>query len=137
MTFETLELVLGLTEPRKVLIIEDNISFVSRLRLFLERKGHTVHSYTGVEQQGSCLLGLEPDRISDPDEIVPNHYDVCFLDHYFAGSDFNGSTFLGLLMNHPVRVCGMSSVDTANDSMRRCGALTSIRKDRLDQLLTL
>ena len=137
MTFETLELVLGLTEPRKVLIIEDNISFASRLLLFLERKGHTVHSYTGVQQQGSCLLGLEPDRISDPDEIVPDHYDVCFLDHYFAGRDFNGSTFLGVLANYPIKVCGMSSVDSANESMRRCGALTSLRKDKLDQLLTL
>ena len=137
MTFETLELVLGLTDSRRILIIEDNLSFALRLRGFLIKEDHIVHTYTGVEQQGSCLLGLEPDRISDPDEIVPNHYDVCFLDHYFAGSDFNGSTFLGVLMNHPVRVCGMSSVDTANDSMRRCGALTSIRKDRLDQLLTL
>ncbi len=137
MIFQTLELVLALDQPRRILIIEDKVSFAIRLRTFLEKKGHTVHAYAGVERQGSRLLGIESYHPLDPDLIEPSHYEVCFLDHYFAGDDFNGSTFLGVLGNHPIRVCGMSSVDSANESMRRCGAITSIRKDKLDQLLTL
>ena len=137
MTFETLELVLGLDQPRRVLIIEDKVSFARRLREFLDRKGHAVHSYSGLESAGQILYGIDPHHPSDPAEVVPSQYEVCFLDHYFAGDDFNGSTLLGVLGKHPIRVCGMSSVDSANDSMRRCGALTSIRKDKLDQLLTL
>jgi len=136
MTFETLELVLGLTDSRRILIIEDNLSFALRLRGFLIKKDHIVHTYTGVERQGNRLLGIEPLWPEDPDEINLGDYQVCFLDHYFAGRDFNGSTFLGVLANYPIKVCGMSSVDSANESMRRCGALTSLRKDKLDQLLT-
>lgn len=136
-SFDALELVLGLNEPRRVLVIEDKVSFAIRLRGYLEQKGHRVHSYTGLERDGSRLLGIDPYQPDDPDYVDPSLYDACFLDHYFAGSDFNGSTLLGVLGKFPVRVCGMSSVDSANESMRRCGALTSIRKDKLDQLLTL
>jgi hypothetical protein len=137
MTFDNLEFVLGLSEPRRVLIIEDEVSFALRLRGFLEVRRNFVHAYAGVERQGSGLIGIEPYHPNDPDVIDPSHYNVCFLDHYFAGADFNGSTLLGVIGNYPIRVCGMSSVDSANESMRRCGALTSIRKDKLDQLLTL
>lgn len=137
MSWQSLELMLGLTRKCRVLIIEDHLSFARRLRETLHKQGHQIHSYSGIERVDQSLFGIEPHHDDDPIELNLDHYDVCFLDHYFAGNDFNGSTFLGVLGNHPIRVCGMSSVDSANESMRRCGALTSIRKDKLDQLLTL
>ena len=137
MSWKALELMLGLTQKRRVLIIEDKVSFALRLRALLVRAGHQVHSYSGVETSEKGLIGIDPHHASDPSEIELAQYEVCFLDHYFAGDDFNGSTLLGVLGHYPIRVCGMSSVDSANESMRRHGALTSIRKDKLDQLLTL
>lgn len=137
MSWKALELMLGLTQKRRVLIIEDKVSFALRLREVLARLDHQVHSYSGVEASENGLIGIDPHHASDPSEIVLAQYELCFLDHYFAGDDFNGSTFLKVLANYPIRVCGMSSVDSANESMRRHGALTSIRKDKLDQLLTL
>ena len=137
MSWKALELMLGLTQNRRVLIIEDKVSFALRLREVLARLDHQVHSYSGVEASENGLIGIDPHHASDPSEIELAQYEVCFLDHYFAGDDFNGSTLLKVLANHPIRVCGMSSVDSANDSMRRHGALTTIRKDKLDQLLTL
>lgn len=137
MTFSTLELILGLSKPKRILIIEDKVSFALRLREVLAGAGHQVHSYSGVETSENGLIGIDPHHAGDPSDIELAQYEVCFLDHYFAGDDFNGSTLLGVLGQYPIRVCGMSSVDSANESMRRYGALTSIRKDKLDQLLTL
>jgi CheY-like chemotaxis protein len=137
MTIKALELVLNLNEPRRILIIEDKVSFALRLRKFLVRRGHSVHSYSGVERGGDVLFGIDPHHDDAPACLELTQYDVCFLDHYFAGDDFNGSSFLTVLADFPIRVCGMSSVDSANEAMRRRGALTALRKDLLDQLLTL
>ena len=137
MTLDTLKLVLGLNAPRTVLIIEDKVSFALRLRAVLEKLGHRVHSYSGVESFAGQLTGIDPHHPDDPSELNLSDYQVCFLDHYFAGDEFNGTSLTPLLVEKGIRVCGMSSVDSANESMRRRGAITSMRKDLLDQLLTL
>ena len=137
MNLKALDLLLGLSEPSRVLIIEDNVAFAKRLATKLRSVGHTVHGFSGIQTEGDKLAGIEPHGTEEPEEIDLANYKVCFLDHYFAGDEFNGSSFLGVLGNFPIRVCGMSSVDSANEAMRRRGALTSIRKDLLDQLLTL
>ncbi|MEI7575933.1 MAG: hypothetical protein WCK51_03495 [Armatimonadota bacterium] len=136
MSWQSLELMLELTRKCRVLIIEDHVSFALRLRETLRQYGHQIHSYSGIERVDQRFFGIDPHHAGDPSEIELAQYEVCFLDHYFAGTDFNGSTLLGVLGHYPIRVCGMSSVDSANESMRRHGALTSIRKDKLDQLLT-
>jgi DNA-binding NtrC family response regulator len=122
---------LGLNKSLRVLIIEDHRSFAQLLTQTLTSQGHFVTTIAGVEScQDGVLMGVEPNvslRLSE--------FDVCFLDHYFEGIAYTGSTISPLLVNAGIVICGMSSVDSANRAMLAQGARIALLKSRLEALL--
>ena len=134
MIFDDISLAFGLSEPRRILVIEDYISFAQDLSRYLVALGHTVVTFTGVESiEGDKLIGMSPLLESRETAVNLAEIDVCFLDHYFAGRAYNGTTLTPLLVGQGVKVCGMSSVDNANASMRSKGAILAFRKDLLER----
>ena len=130
--------VLGLSTPQTILVIEDKLSFAYRLVDYLERHGHIVYAFAGVKSvQGKMLTGIHPLEESTPEDIDLSKIQVCFLDHYFEGDAFTGSTIMLALAPLGIKVCGMSSVDPANKSMLRYGAVCAYRKDVLARMLGL
>jgi hypothetical protein len=128
--------ILGLSSPQTILVIEDKLSFAYRLIRWLEVQGHTVYGYAGVlKVEGSVMTGTNPLSVTSPDNLDLSTISVCFLDHYFEGEKFNGTTFTQVLAPLGVKVCGMSSVDPANQSMLRAGAICAYRKDILGRNL--
>lgn len=127
---------LGLATPQTILVIEDKISFAYRLAHWLEDQGHTVYGYAGVNNvEGTILTGTIPLSDTTPIEVDLLKINVCFLDHYFEGDAFTGTTLTLILVPLGIKVCGMSSVDPANNSMLRYGAVCAYRKDILAKML--
>ena len=128
--------ILGLDKPQTVLVIEDKLSFAFRLVEWPESKGHTVFAYTGVLQvDGNSLTGINPLSDRSSLQVDLSQIDICFLDHYFEGNQFTGTTLTQILVPIGIKVCGMSSVDPANQSMLRYGAVCAYRKDLLSRML--
>ncbi len=128
--------ILGLDHPQTVLVIEDKLSFARKLVDWLEGQGHTVYAYDGVlSVEDNILLGTKTLTESTPFEVDLTKIQYCFLDHYFAGDDYNGTSLTRILAPLNIKVCGMSSVDDANFSMRRVGAICAYRKDVLGRNL--
>ena len=128
--------ILGLANPQTILVIEDKLSFAYRLAHWLEDQGHTVYGYAGVQKvEGTILTGTNPLIETTPSEVDLLKIDVCFLDHYFEGDAFTGTTLTLILAPLGIKVCGMSSVDPANNSMLRYGAVCAYRKDILGRML--
>ena len=124
---------LGLETEKRVLIIEDHRSFAAALRDVLIAEGHEVTCFAGVEQCDSqSLLGVDPNA-----SVELEDFDVCFLDHYFEGGFFNGTTMTPLLVGAGITVCGMSSLASANRSMIASGAVTALIKLQLGELLDI
>ncbi len=127
---------LGLATPQTILVIEDKISFAYRLAHWLEDQRHTVYGYAGVNKvEGTILTGTNPLFDTTPIEVDLLKINVCFLDHYFEGDAFTGTTLTLILVPLGIKVCGMSSVDPANNSMLRYGAVCAYRKDILAKML--
>ncbi|MBS1702311.1 MAG: hypothetical protein JST12_11665 [Armatimonadetes bacterium] len=128
--------ILGLDRPQTVLVIEDKLSFAHRLVRWLRERGHTVFGFTGVlSVDDGVLLGTNPLADDMPFEVSLATVQVCFLDHYFEGDAFNGTSLTKVLVPMGIKVCGMSSVDPANASMMRVGAVCAYRKDALGRML--
>lgn len=119
-------------------MIEDKLSFAHRLIRWLQERGHTVYGYLGVHSVVENVLTAS-DVISEttPYELDLSTVDICFLDHYFEGEHYNGTSMTQLLVPFGIKVCGMSSVDPANFSMLRYGAVCAYRKDILAKILGL
>lgn len=127
---------LNLDQPQVILVIEDKLSFAIRLVRYLEAKGHTVYGYDGVLSiDGSVLTGTNVLSPATPFEVDLSKINVCFLDHYFAGEAYNGTSVTQVLAPMGIKICGMSSVDPANFSMLRYGAVCAYRKDILARML--
>ena len=128
--------ILGLSTPQTVLVIEDKLSFAYRLIHWLEGHGHTVYGFAGVQKvEGRVLTGTNELTVSMPLDVDLTTVNVCFLDHYFEGEKYTGTTLTQLMVPLGVKVCGMSSVDGANNSMLRVGAVCAYRKDILGRKL--
>ncbi len=129
---------LNLDKPQTVLVIEDKISFANRLVAYLTRNGHQVVAFAGVDfVQGSELFGLTPLTATSESPVDLTKIDLCFLDHYFEGEDYDGTELTKIMAPLGIKVCGMSSVDHANFSMLRYGAVCAYRKDILARMLSL
>lgn len=129
---------LNIDHPQTVLVIEDKISFAQRLMTYLESKGHTVFGYAGVDiVDGNELYGRTPLSEKTPASLDLKTIQLCFLDHYFEGEDYDGTKLTKVLVPMGIKVCGMSSVDHANFSMLRYGAVCAYRKDFLARMLSL
>lgn len=127
---------LNLDQPQAVLVIEDKLSFARQLTKWLQSNGHTVFGYTGVlSVEGTILTGTNPIVEPMPFEVDLKSIQVCFLDHYFEGESFDGTSMTKILVPLGIKVCGMSSVDPANFSMLRYGAVCAYRKDALARML--
>ncbi len=127
---------LNLDQPQAVLVIEDKLSFARNLVRWLQSKGHTVFGYTGVlSVEETILTGTNPIVEPMPFEVDLKSIQVCFLDHYFEGESFDGTSMTKILVPLGIKVCGMSSVDPANFSMLRYGAVCAYRKDALARML--
>jgi hypothetical protein len=128
--------VLSLETPQIILVIEDKLSFALLLINWLEQKGHTTYGYTGVSiVDGTTLIGTNPLTQTTPTEVDLSKIDICFLDHYFEGNAYTGTTLTKILVPIGIKVCGISSVDHANQSMLRYGAVCAYRKDILARML--
>ena len=128
--------ILGIDKPQTILVVEDKLSFALRLIDWLEQRGHTVYGYTGVKSvEVNTLAGINPLSESSPTEVDLSKIDICFLDHYFEGRAFTGTTLTKILVPLGIKVCGMSSVDDANRSMIRVGAVCAYQKDILARML--
>lgn len=128
--------ILGLDHAQNVLVIEDKLSFALRLVEWLEAKGHTVYAYDGVlSVENNVLLGTKSLTEATPSDVDLTKIQYCFLDHYFEGDAYNGTSLTRILALLGIKVCGMSSVDDANFSMRRSGAVCAYRKDVLGRNL--
>lgn len=128
--------ILNLDTPQSILIIEDKVSFALCLADWLQSKGHNVHTYAGVANvEESTLTGIN--RIGSTIELCVDlsKINICFLDHYFEGRNFDGTKLTKVLVPFGIKVCGMSSVDQANQSMMRVGAVCAYRKDILARML--
>jgi CheY-like chemotaxis protein len=131
---ETLKL-FGLDQPKHILIVEDHVSFAVELAAMLGRLDHSVSVYAGVEGiDGASLTGINPLTSQTPATVSLEQTQFCFLDHYFEGM-MNGTTLTPTLVQYQVVVCGMSSVESANQSMQRRGAVFAFQKDALARLL--
>lgn len=129
--------ILSLERPQTILVIEDKLSFALRLVNWLEQKGHTTYAFTGVSiVENTTLMGTNPLTLTTPTEIDLSKINICFLDHYFEGRAFTGTTLTKILVPMGIKVCGMSSVDEANRSMMRVGAVCAYRKDILGRTLS-
>jgi hypothetical protein len=127
---------LGLDIPKTILVIEDKASFALRLIIWLEERGHTVYGYDGVQRvEDDILTGTNRLTDTTPVSVDLNLIEVCFLDHYFEGRPFTGTTLTKVLVPFGIKVCGMSSVDQANQSMMRVGAVCAFQKDALSRKL--
>ncbi len=130
--------ILALDTPQNILVIEDKLSFAYRLMHWLEEKGHTIYGYAGVASvEKGILTGINPLATTTDLEVDLFKFSVCFLNHYFEGRAFTGTTLTKVLAPLGIKVCGMSSVDDANQSMMRVGAICAYRKDILSRLLIL
>ena len=128
--------ILRLDTPQTILVVEDKLSFAYRLIYWLEGQGHTVYGYAGVfDIDGETLKGVKPLGETTPPDIDLQAVIVCFLDHYFEGESFTGTTLTKELVPLGIKVCGMSSVDDANKSMIRVGAVCAYRKDVLSRVI--
>jgi hypothetical protein len=128
--------ILSLNTPQTILVIEDKLSFAYRLIHWLEEKGHTVVGYAGVASvENGILTGINPLAATTNLEVELSKINICFLDHYFEGRAFTGTTLTKILAPLSIKVCGMSSVDDANQSMMRVGAICAYRKDVLERKL--
>ncbi len=128
--------ILSLERPQTILVIEDKLSFAHRLIAWLEHKGHTVYGYAGVTSvENATLTGINPLSTTTMSEVDLSKIDICFLDHYFEGRAFTGTTLTKILVPIGIKVCGMSSVDDANQSMMRVGAVCAYQKDTLARML--
>ena len=129
--------ILGLDKPQTILVVEDKLSFALRLIGWLEQRGHAVYGYTGVKSvEVNTLAGINPLSESSPKEVDLSKIDICFLDHYFEGRAFTGTTLTKILVPFGIKVCGMSSLDDANRSMMRVGAVCAYQKDILARMLS-
>ena len=127
---------LNLDTPQTILVIEDKLSFALRLIRWLEQKGHTVYGFAGVATvEEGILIGINPLARTTSLEIDLSKINICFLDHYFEGRSFDGTSLTKILVPLSIKVCGMSSVDHANKSMLRVGAVCAYRKDILSRML--
>lgn len=127
---------LNLDQPQTILVIEDKLSFARRLVQWLQAKGHTVLGYSGVlSVDEMTLVGTTPITEPMPFEVDLKTIQVAFLDHYFDGESFDGTSLTKILVPLGIKVCGMSSVDPANFSMLRYGAVCAYRKDALARML--
>jgi hypothetical protein len=128
--------ILSLDRPQAILVIEDKLSFAHRLIAWLEQKGHTVYGYAGVMSvENTTLNGINPITKTTPNDTDLSKIEICFLDHYFEGRAFTGTTLTKILVPIGIKVCGMSSVDVANQSMMRVGAVCVYQKDTLAKML--
>ncbi len=128
--------ILSLELPQTLLVIEDKLSFAHHLIAWLEQKGHTVYGYAGVTSvENTTLIGINPLTNTTSLDIDLSKIDICFLDHYFEGRGFTGTTLTKVLVPMGIKVCGMSSVDDANQSMMRVGAVCAYQKDILARML--
>jgi hypothetical protein len=120
-----------------VLIIEDKVSFAMALAKKLEQAGHVVFAYAGVDRiEDNALTGIKPLTIAASHQVNLAEIDFCFLDHYFEGL-MNGTSLTPVLVVNNIRVCGMSSVQSANESMQRRGAVFAFQKDTLGRMMGL
>lgn len=122
----------ALSSPKKIIIVEDKVSFALQLASYLAGKGHEVFVYEGVESiEDGTLWGIRPLTSVTPDSLELKGIEVAFLDHYFSGVTFNGTSLTRELAPLGIRIIGMSSVDHANQSMMRSGAVVAMLKDRI------
>ena len=120
----------------KLTELETKFGIQNRLIDWLEQNGHIVYSYTGVQSVDEGILtGINPLSPETPDCIDLSKIDVCFLDHYFEGRNYDGTKLTKILAPLGIKVCGMSSVDQAHQSMMRVGAICSYRKDVLARMI--
>ena len=128
--------ILSLDQPQTILVIEDRLSFAHRFIAWLEQKGHTVYGYAGVKSvEVNMLTGINPLSNDTTLEVELSKINIGFLDHYFEGRAFTGTTLTKILVPIGIKVCGMSSVDDANRSMMRVGAVCVYQKDILARML--
>jgi CheY-like chemotaxis protein len=127
---------LNLDTPQTILVIEDKLSFAYQLIQWLEEKGHKVHGFAGVATvENGILSGINSLASINELEVDLSKIDVAFLDHYFEGRSFDGTSLTKILVPLGIKVCGMSSVDHANKSMLRVGAVCAYRKDILSRMI--
>ena len=126
---------LGLHEPKNILVIEDNLSFADQLIHYLEARGQTVFGYAGVAKVEENILTGSTALTDTSIEIDLSKIQIAFLDHYFEGDRFDGTSLTKMLVPMGIKVCGMSSVDPANASMLRYGAVCAYRKPILSSML--
>jgi CheY-like chemotaxis protein len=138
MTLRTITDLLGLNQgPKRVLIVEDALGWAYRLEEFLIESGHEVTLFVGVDSMENGQIRGIVDRAGRPLCTSISDLDVAFLDHYFAGLRYNGTLLTNeLIQIHPsLKIFGMSSVNEANESMRRAGALEFLKKSQFERLL--
>jgi len=137
MTLKQITDLLDLVQPgKRILIVEDHIPSLLRLKEFWEEAGHSVIAMAGVDSlEGTIASG----RSADVDTFASfdaTQVDVVFMDHYFLSRRFTGATLTQELMRlGQPRVLGISSDSSANAAMVRYGAVAAIRKaDLLRQI---
>jgi len=121
--------------PRCVLVVEDGVTALEMVTLFLETLGHYVVGILGVDAiDGDQLTGPTADGTKAVVDLKT--IQAAFLDYYFLGGRFNGKHMVTVLALHGItRVCGMSSDRAANQSMLAAGAPMAVRKrDLLDEM---
>ncbi|RYG30757.1 hypothetical protein EON81_24300 [bacterium] len=119
-------------ESRRVLIVEDDVSWHRSLAEDLEARGHRITSGIGASPAGPGKLYLS----GTAHQIVEiGEFDVAFLDHYFPG-DHDGRTLAAALRaaSSEVRLVGMSSSSAANEAMLRSGADLAFVKSALRRI---
>jgi hypothetical protein len=126
---------LRIESPSRILIIEDKRTFAIKLAQHFSSQGHVVIAFPGVDCVVDRFLYGTELMFGDTLEVDLNEIEYCFLDHYFEGAEFNGTSLTPLLVTHSIKVIGMSSVDQANASMARMGAFMTILKAKIENEL--
>jgi hypothetical protein len=124
-----------LGNPRRVLVVEDKLSWLAKLTEFLTEAGHEVVSVSGITH-------VEGDIVTspgyNPETVVTfrlSEIHVAFLDHYFLSNNYNGANFTELLhRNTTAKIVGMSSDPGANLAMKKAGAHWVFRKAELERM---
>lgn len=133
MTLKEITELLDLEMPgKRVLIVEDHLPALLRVRDFWEEAGHSVIAMAGIDElEGTVCSG----RTAASDvfhSFDVRDIDAVFMDHYFLSRTFNGALLTRRLMQiSSPKILGMSSDSSANAAMVREGALAAVRKSDL------
>jgi hypothetical protein len=114
---------------KKILLLDDELSFGEVLQIALERTANQVTHFVRVRVKDDDIILMDPD--GKETTLDPSCFDFALVDGRIKGGTMNGWELAPYLVRSGLPFVAISGADSLNEQMVKAGAKLAVRKDLL------